>query len=95
MYFKDFEEDELFGGTPQKKYFDILFTANRNLVEDHITTNLERIAAMELLMEEMMGEDKDIEKIVRNFVVMNQEKIDNRMMDLYINGMGDIVTRNE
>ena len=89
------EDDELFGGTPKKKYFDIIFNANRNLVEDALTNNLENIAALELLLEDMMGEDKDIEKIVFNYIINNQNKINDRVKDLYIEGMGKILAQNE
>lgn len=89
------EDDEIFGGTPEKKYYDILFTANRNLVQNELNENLDRIAAMEMLLEEMMGEEKDLEKILFNYMINNRDAIDERRMNLYIVGMGNIVTRNE
>jgi len=89
------DDDDIFGGSPQKKYFDIIFNANRNLVEDELSDNLRKIAALELLLEEMMGEDKDILQIVQNYIWENQEKIDKKTIDLYIEGMGNILTKNE
>lgn len=89
------DDDDFFGGSPKKKYFDIIFNANRNLVEDELSDNLKKIAALELLLEEMMGEDKDILQIVQNYIWENQEKIDKKTVDLYIEGMGNILTKNE
>jgi len=89
------DDDDIFGGSPKKKYFDIIFNANRNLVEDELSDNLRKIAALELLLEEMMGEDKDILQIVQNYIWENQEKIDKKTIDLYIEGMGNILTKNE
>ncbi|OQX75019.1 MAG: hypothetical protein B6D59_00355 [Campylobacteraceae bacterium 4484_4] len=89
------EEDDLFGGTPEKKYFDIIFNANRNLVEGHLRENLDRIAALEMLLEEMLGEDKDVDQIIRNFIFQHQDEIAKRRDNLYIIGMGDILTQNE
>jgi hypothetical protein len=89
------EDDDLFGGTPKKKYFDIIFNANRNLVEHKLETNLEKMAAMELLLEEMLGEDKDIMQIVQNFIINNQTIIDEKTKSLFIEHMGDILTQNE
>jgi hypothetical protein len=89
------DDDELFGGSPKKKYFDIIFNANRNLVEDELTHNLQKIAALELLLEEMLGEDKDVMQIVQNFIWENQNKIEEKTTNLFIEGMGNILTKNE
>lgn len=64
-------------------------------MEDELSDNLKKIAALELLLEEMMGEDKDILQIVQNYIWENQEKIDKKTVDLYIEGMGNILTKNE
>ena len=92
---EELENDPLFGGSPRKKYMDIIFNANRNLVEEHLHDNIRYMAALELLLEDMMGEDKDIVQIVRNYSYENQEKIDERTMDLLVEGMGNILTQNE
>ncbi len=89
------EDDDLFGGSPQKKYFDIIFNANRNLVEEELSRNLEKLAAYELLFEEMMGEDKDIMQILQNYIWENPEKVKEKQTSLFIEGMGDILTKNE
>ncbi len=69
------EDDELFGGTAEKKYFDIMFNANRNLVEFYMTENLEKIAVMETLLEEIYGDEQDIHKAVRNYAVNNAQEL--------------------
>ncbi len=89
------EDDDLFGGSPSKKYFDIIFNANRNLVEFALTENLEKIAVLEMLMEEMLGEDKDLIQIIRNYSVNNMDKVSEKVTSLYIEGMGDILSKNE
>jgi len=89
------DEDDIFVGSPKSKYYDIIFNANRGLSEQELDNNLDKIAAMEMLLEEMMGEDKDLEQILRNFIIHNDQKIENRKKDLYINGMGNIVTQSE
>jgi len=89
------DEDDVFVGSPRSKYFDIIFHASRGLSEQELDKNLDKIAAMEMLLEEMMGEDKDLEQILRNFIIHNDQKIEDRKVDLYINGMGNILTQNE
>ena len=89
------EDDDLFGGSPSKKYFDIIFNANRNLVEFALTENLEKIAVLETLLAEMLGEEKDLIQIVRNYKVNNMDQVSEKVTSLYIEGMGDILSKNE
>ncbi len=91
------EDDELFGGTPEKKYFDIMFNANRNLVEHYMKTNLEKIAVMEQMLEKYvdLAPDEDIDLHVRRYAVNNQEEVDKLVTNLYIVDMGNILTQNE
>ncbi len=89
------DDDDIFGGSPRKKYFDIIFNANRNLVEEELTTNLQKMAALEMLLEEMLGEEKDVMQIVQNYIWENQDRIDKKTTDLFIEGMGNILTKNE
>jgi len=89
------DDDDIFGGSPRKKYFDIIFNANRNLVEDELARNLEKLAAYELLFEEMMGEEKDIMQIIQNYIWENPDKVKEKQTSLFIEGMGDILTKNE
>jgi len=91
----ELENDPLFGGTPRKKYMDIIFNANQNLVEEHLYQNIRYMAGLELLLEEMLGEGKDVVQIVKNYMFENESKIDDRTNDLLIDGMGQILTQNE
>ena len=91
------EDDDLFGGTPDKKYFDILFNANRNLVDHYLRTNLEKLAVMELMLEKHLdlAADEDVDLHIRRYVVYNQEEIDALVKNLQIIDMGNILTQNE
>ncbi len=89
------EDDDLFGGTPEKKYFDIIFNANRGLVEDALTKNLQRMMILESLLEERLQEDEDLEKMVLSYRMNNQDRVEDDLKNAYIAGMGDILTQNE
>ncbi len=91
------EDDDLFGGTPEKKYFDIMFNANRNLVEYYMTSNLQKIVVLEKMLEKHLdlAEDEDVDLHIRRHVVNNQEEIDALVTNLYIVDMGNILTQNE
>ena len=89
------EDDDIFGGKPEDKFFDIVYNANRNLVQNELISATTKSAAMELLLEEMLGEEKDIEGIIANYIMNNQDKVNSRINDLYIEMTGNILTQNE
>jgi len=89
------EDDDIFGGKPEKKFYDIVFNANRNLVQNELNDAIAKIAAMELLLEEMLGEDKDTNAIISNYIFNNRDKVDQKMDDLYIEMMGNVLSQNE
>ena len=93
MLFED--EDDIFTGSPKSKYFDIMFNANPGLSQKELEDQIEKMAIMELLFEEMMGEEKDLEAICNEYKWKNQDKVQNRVRDLYIISMGNIVTQSE
>jgi len=89
------EDDDIFGGKPEDKFFDIVYNANRNLVQNELINATTKSAAMELLLEEMLGEEKDIEAILQNYIMNNQDKVNDRINDLYIEMTGNILSQNE
>jgi len=89
------EEDLLFGGSPKSKYFDVIFNANRNLVEEALSNNLKKIVALEHLLQERLSEGEDIDSLIQNYIVSNMDEVEQNLVDAYINGMGDILTQNE
>jgi hypothetical protein len=89
------EEESLFGGDPRTKYFDIIFNANRNLVEEALSSNLKRIAILERLLQERLDEGEDIDSLIQNFAVTKMDEVEQDLIDSYISGMGDILTQNE
>lgn len=89
------EDDDLFGGTAEKKYFDIIFNANRSVVENALSDNLRRMNALEALIEERLGEGEDLEMLVRNYIAINIDRAEDELKNAYIAGMGDILTQAE
>ena len=89
------EDDDLFGGTAEKKYFDIIFNANRSVVENELSKNLRRMNALEKLLEERLQEGEDLEKLVVSYIASNIESVEDDLKNAYIAGMGDILTQAE
>ncbi len=88
------EDDNLFGGSPEKKYFDIIFNASKGLVENQLRGNIERIVIMEKMLEELL-EDENIERRVKSYIIENPDEVENMVVNRYIVDVGDILTQNE
>ncbi len=86
--------DDIFEGTPESKYFDIIFNANRNVVENEILNTMEKMSVLELLLEEML-EGKDIDSIVRNYAINHSQKVKERTTNNIIESMGNILSQSE
>lgn len=86
------EEDEIFGGSPRSKFFDIIFNANKNLVEFEVEKLVEKLVALEALMEE---EDKDFHQKVSSYILENPDSIEQGKNDFYIGFVGDVLTSHE
>ena len=89
------EDDDLFGGTAEKKYFDIIFNANRSVVENALSNNLKRMNALEQILEDRLQEGEDLEKLVISHSVSNIDSVEADLKNAYIAGMGDILTQAE
>lgn len=90
------DEDDYFIGSPKSKFFDILFNANRDLVQHKLLDLIERYNAMELLLEKnLQDETQDVESLVRTTLFEEADEIQRRNNNLFIATMGDILTQNE
>jgi len=89
------EDDDLFGGTAEKKYFDIIFNANRSVVQNELTNNLKRMNVLENLLHERLQEGEDLEQLVKSYMANHIDETENELKNAYIAGMGDILTQAE
>ncbi len=89
------EDEDIFGGKPEDKFFDIVYNANKNLVKNELANNITRTAAMELMIEEMIEKDEDSDIVLANYISNNQDKVNERANNLYIELTGNILTQNE
>ncbi len=88
------EDDQLFGGSPEKKYFDIIFNASKGLVENQLITNLEKIVVMEKMLEDIFP-DENIDAKIKSYIVENQDEVSAMLTNQYIVDVGNILTQNE
>ncbi len=84
------DEDDIFGGTPSSKFWDIANQANDELVKDVFDKIFERMAVMEHYLEE---QGLDIDNNMTSFVISNSELVENKKKSLYVEFTGEIVCR--
>jgi hypothetical protein len=87
------DEDDIFMGSPKSKFHDIVFNANRNLVELELERLIERQAALELMLGEFHGEE--LERKIDTFMLENKDDVVEVAKNLYIESMGNVLSQNE
>ena len=87
------DADDVFLGSPQSKFMDIIFTANQNLVQEQLEKMVNRLAAMEILLDEKFGETWERELATNDYD--RKAEVEEKTKSLYIEFTGEIVTRNE
>ncbi|BDY12105.1 DUF2018 family protein [Hydrogenimonas cancrithermarum] len=93
MLFED-EEDIFSGGSPKKKFFDIVYNANRNLVELELDRMVERMCLLEMMLEEQMGEEA-MEREIQTRTFSQSAELDECKTSKYIELTANILTQNE
>lgn len=93
MYGMFEDEDDIFMGSPKSKFMDVVFNANNDIVRSELENFIEKYAAMELLLEQHIGENLEVE--VKRFTFANQDEVDAKTKNLYIELMGTILSQSE
>ena len=86
------DDDGMFMGTPRSKFFDIVYNANRNLVEQELEDIIERMCLLEMIAEE---NEEELEQKLAELKFSKSEDLEARKFDAFINSMGNIVSQNE
>ncbi len=87
------DEDNIFGGSPRSKFHDIVYNANRDIVEMELERLIERQAVLENMLGEEHGDDFD-EKIKR-YHSSNRAEVESKAKSLFIESVGNILSQNE
>jgi len=89
-----FDDDDYMMTTPRENFFQILRTANRNIVENELEKLIERLAIAEKIIEEKELEE-EYEQRVHTEMVVDPSDLENRKNSLFIETVGKIVTQCE
>ena len=87
------DEDDVFTGTPQSKYWDIAKIANEEIVSDEFDKILEKYAVMEMILSEQREEGHDLLREIAGYRFENQSAVEQKKKGLYLEFTGDIVCR--
>lgn len=86
------DEDGLFGGTPQSRYWDIFHQLSKDLAEDEFDVIMGRMAAMEMMLMEHIPEE-ELNRTVDRHVIMNSMDVEARKKSLYMEYAGRLIYR--
>ncbi|MDY0117099.1 MAG: DUF2018 family protein [Sulfurimonadaceae bacterium] len=86
------DEDDIFGGTPVSKYWDIHSQTHEDLRKDEFDRIVERLAAMEAMLAEHY-DFNELDKIVRSYIVSNQIKMEEMKKSVYMELAGQLIYR--
>ena len=87
--------EHIFEWLPKEKWLEIIFNASNNLTSAELIRILERLAAMEILLEKRLGEtwEEELQYLLKSEEVA--EEIHRHTQNLAIESMGNILTQNE
>jgi hypothetical protein len=86
------DENNIFGGTPKSKYWDIASQSNEEIVHDEFDKIVQRFAIMEILLQEKY-KNEDIDRLIKNYGFEYSKDVEHAKKGLYIEFTGDIVMR--
>ena len=86
------DEDNIFGGSPQSKFWDIINQASDDLVKDQMDQFFERFTAMEMILTNNHGED-GLNKLISDFSFENSTELEYNKKSTYVELTGEVVCR--
>jgi hypothetical protein len=89
-----FDDDDFMMTTPKENFFQIIKSANENIVELELEKLVERLAIAEKILEEN-GLEEQYEKAVVSLPATSPEEIENRKNSIFIETVGQIVSKCE
>ena len=95
-YMKDWfteDEDDIFMGSPQSKFFDIVKNASQEVVSDELDKIIEKYAVMEMLLSQDKGEEFDLNKMLNQYAFENADEVAKMKKGLYMEFTGEIICR--
>lgn len=87
------DEDDVFLGSPESKFMDVVFNANNDVVRNELGDFIRKVATMEMIMEEYVG--NDINQAVQRYDAEHFGAAEDQSKNLFIELMGNILSKSE
>ncbi len=86
------DEENIFGGTPKSKFWDIANQASDDLVKDQFDQFVQKFTIMENFLVEHYGEEK-LEHMLKQYALENSIQLEEDKKSTYVSWTGEIVCR--
>ena len=86
------DEDDIFAGTPQSRYWDISGQLSQDLVKDEFDGVVERLAVMEAMLSES-HEYEDLDRTIKSYALTNMSKVEELKKSVYMELAGQLIYR--
>lgn len=84
------DEDDIFGGTPKSKLWDMLSTAHEDISKEIIDDIVTSYACMEHIIKQTIDEE-NINQHLKNYYLERADEIDEVKKSLYMEFVGNLV----
>ncbi len=86
------DEENIFGGTPKSKFWDIANQASDDLVKDQFDQFIQKYTIMENFLAELHGEEK-LDLMIKQYALENSMQLEEDKKSTYVAWTGEIVCR--
>lgn len=86
------DEEDMFGGSPKSKYWDISNQLNKDLVQAQFDDVVMRLAVMEKMLMKTHDEEM-LDKIIKNYYYENMDEIEALKKSMYMELAGKLIYR--
>lgn len=86
------DEDDIFGGTPKSKYWDISKQISEDLMQCEFDDVVMRLAVMEKMLMKIHDEEM-LDRIIKNYYYENTDEIEVLKKSMYMELAGKLIYR--
>ena len=86
------DEDDIFAGTPQSRYWDISGQLSQDLVKDEFDGVVERLAVMEAMLAES-HKYEDLDRTIKSYAISNMTEVEELKKSVYMELAGQLIYR--
>ena len=86
------DEDDIFAGTPQSRYWDIQSNLSQDLIKDEFDNLVQRVAIMEKLLSETYDYEM-LDKTITSYAYSNFSEVEELKKSVYMELAGKLIYR--